>query len=95
MNFSLSRNQTNINNLMNELKKMQPLMDFFYNIHPPYTANHNVVEIRDLIKAYDNKLGTITPDLTFQGNIKQEVKNYLEVYYKGFDQNFAIPLKTM
>ena len=95
MNFTLSRKDDNTTALMKELRKMPQLLDFYRNFTSPYTASNNVQEIRDLISAYDSKLGAITPDLTFTGKIVQGQVNYLEVYYKGMDQNFTIPLKVM
>ena len=95
MNFTLSRKSDSVCALMKELRKMPQLLDFYRNFTSPYTASNNVQEIRDLISAYDSKLGALTPDLTFTGKIVQEKTNYLEVYYNGMDQNFAIPLKVL
>ena len=80
---------------MNELQQLTSLMDFYDNFQAPYTGQNNVSEIRSVVKSYDGKLGKLTPDLNFKGNIKQGVTNYLEVYYKGIDQNFTLPLKTL
>ena len=95
MNFTLSRKSNSLSNLMNELQQLTSLMDFYDNFQAPYTGQNNVSEIRSVVKSYDGKLGKLTPDLNFKGNIKQGVTNYLEVYYKGIDQNFTLPLKTL
>ena len=95
MNFTLSSKDDNTAALMKELRKMPQLLDLYRNFTSPYTASSNVQEIRDLITAYDSKLGALTPDLTFTGKIVQGKVNYLEVYYKEMDQNFAIPLKAI
>ena len=95
MNFTLSRKDSNTNSLMNELRHLTSLLDIYANYKAPYTADHNITQIRTTIRAYDAKLGALTPDLTFKGTIKQGVTNNLEVYYKGIDQNFTLPLKTL
>lgn len=95
MNFTMSRKDTGLNNLMKELMNIPTLLDFYHNFARPHNAKKNVTEIRNLIRTYDDKLGTITPDLTFLGKIKKSGVSNLEVYYKGQDQNFSIPLKTI
>ena len=95
MNFTLSRKDSDTTSLVNELRHLTSLLDIYANYKAPYTGQNNISEIRSIIKGYDAKLGKLTPDLNFKGDIKQGVTNYLEVYYQGIDQNFTLPLKTL
>lgn len=95
MNFTMSRKNSSLNDMMKELMNIPTLSDFYHNFARPHNAKKNVTEIRNLIRTYDDKLGTITPDLTFVGKIKKGQVSNLEVYYKGQDQNFTLPVKTI
>ena len=95
MNFTMSRKNTSLDDMMKELMNIPTLLDFYHNFTRPHTATKNVTEIRSVIRGYDSKLGTITPNLTFVGKIKKGQVSNLEVYYKGQDQNFTLPVKTI